>query len=146
MLKRIERMMKHNGITTDAELTKIGKQVIGRCYLGTFSSDVRPIDIHTKAKGCDDYYFIINVDGRHEAGSHWLAVARLQHINKYLIYDSFARKSTKLIPAFIRNFRHEYIDMNGKSDQHTREENCGQRSIAMLLFIKKHGYHAAKKV
>jgi len=141
-------MMKHNGITTDAELTKIGKKVIGRCYLGTFSSDVRPVDIYTKTLNprCDDYYFIINVDGSSQPGSHWIAVAKLANMNKYLIYDSFARKSKKLIPAFIRNFRYEYIDLNGKADQKVQEENCGQRSIAMLLFIKKHGYHAAKKI
>lgn len=111
--------------------------------MGTFHSDIKPIEIYTLAKDKKDYFFIINVDGKNKPGSHWLAVAKLNNVPKYIIYDSFARPSAKLIPNFIKRFGYKYLDINKKADQLIKEDNCGQRAISFLLFIRDYGYTAA---
>lgn len=133
--------MLGKGVTSDAQLDRVGKKLIGKCYLGTFPVDVKPIYLQT---GCQDRYFIINVDGKNSPGSHWLAVFFSHELKKFLIYDSFARKSRRLIPKFISTIGYKYIDVNKTSDQKVSEDNCGQRSLAMLAFIKKYGYQHAR--
>ncbi len=134
--------MLGKGVTSDAQLDHVGKKLIGKCYLGTFPVDVKPIYY----PACKDKYFIINVDGKNSPGSHWLAVFFSHELNTYLIYDSFARKSRRLIPRFISTIGYKYIDVNKKSDQRVSQDNCGQRSLAMLAFIKKYGYQHARLI
>lgn len=143
ILKSVERKLG-KGVTTDSQLTKVGRALLGDSYLGTFAVDVKPI--HLVAPARSEAYFIINVDGSSLPGSHWLAVYKNPELNKYLIYDSFARKSKKLIPKFIKTVGFRYVDVNKESDQKVKEDNCGQRSLSLLLFIKKYGYKKAKLI
>ena len=143
ILKSVERKLG-KGVTADSQLTKVGKALLGDSYLGTFAVDVKPIRLVTPPG--TEAYFIINVDGSNHPGSHWLAVYKSPDLNKYLIYDSFARKSKRLIPKFIKTVGFRYVDVNKKSDQEVKEDNCGQRSLAMLVFIKKYGYKKAKLI
>jgi len=135
-----------NGMTTDAQLTKVGKRYLGSDYIGTFSVDVKKSTLDRLKGSKTQYYFIINVDKKYESGSHWLAIAKLKDNPKYIIYDSFARRSPRLIPAFIKTIGYKYIDINGKSDQLDHEKNCGARALSILRFIKSHGLPAAKLV
>jgi hypothetical protein len=88
-------------------------------------------------------YAIINVDGRYDPGSHWLSVIFDATKNKYYIYDSFARRLKKLIPKFVSVIGFNYITMNTKSDQKNSESTCGQRSMAVLLYVAKYGLEPA---
>lgn len=130
------------GVTTDTQLTRVGRKILGESYIGTFSSDVELKNV-SKAK---PLYAIINVDGRYEAGSHWLAIAKPANTENYLIYDSFARKSRKLIPKFIRNHNYKYIDLNKVSDQNDEEQDCGARAMSLLVYIAKYGKSFANKI
>jgi hypothetical protein len=133
------------GVTTDRQLTRVGRLLLGKCYLGTFSSDVKPIYLVPPA-GCLSTYFIINNMTSKAKGEHWIAVARVNGCKKYIIYDSFARKSRSLIPAFIKTIGYQYLDANKDGDQKASETNCGQRSLAFLLFLKRYGVKAEKLV
>lgn len=127
------------GMTTDTQLTKVGKKLLGASYLGTFSSDIKISNIPKNLP----IYFIINVDGEYDEGSHWLAISRLAGNDKYHIYDSFARKSKILIPTFIKS-HYKYIDLNKNADQTTKETNCGARCMAVLVYVARHGIKSAK--
>jgi hypothetical protein len=141
ILRDIEKKVG-KGVTTDTTLNRLGRQLLGKSFLGVFSSDFKPRAMRTGRTSS----FIINVDGSNLPGSHWLAVAKHPAVNKFIIYDSFARKSKKLIPNFIKTVGYEYVDINRKSDQKIHEDNCGQRSLAFLVFLKKYGVEAARAI
>jgi hypothetical protein len=93
-------------------------------------------------------YFIINVDGKNQPGSHWLAVyydPSNQH-GHYYIYDSYARGLKGLIPKFIKTIGYDYVNTNKKSDQKDYEESCGARCISWLWAVKKYGINQAKHI
>jgi len=144
-LKQVERLVG-SGVTTDLQLHKFSKKLLGSCFIGVFPSDVKASAIFHNCQKNGDYYFIINVDGSNEPGSHWMAVAYIKSINKFIIYDSYARKMKKLIPSFVKTIGYKYIDANAKSDQTDREENCGARSISFLVFLKKYGLQEARMI
>lgn len=136
------------GVTTDRQLEFVGRRLFGVNWLGVFPSDVKPRELLKHVDVDGSYYGIINVDGRSDPGSHWLAII-LQKIEGsmfYHIYDSYARKSKRLIPKFIKTIGYKYIDLNGESDQTKKETNCGARSMAVLLFVARHGLKAAKHI
>ena len=139
-------MYKYLGreLTYDKDLTKVGKAFLKNQYLGTFSSDVTLAKINKLSKGLPTTYFIINVDGKHEPGSHWLSVVKKGDM--FYIYDSFARKLKSLIPNFLKTVKHKYKNTNGKSDQYDHSENCGQRSLAVLLYGAKYGISRIKDI
>lgn len=128
------------GVTTDVQLTRIGKRLFGNKWLGVHASDVKPAVIMSKITSKTGlYYGIINVDGRFDPGSHWLSIIYDKAHDIWYIWDSFARKSKRLIPKFIRTIGFKYIDINQKSDQRNDQDDCGQRSSALLLYVAKHG-------
>jgi len=133
------------GVTTDIQLEKVGKKLFGQRWLGVYPVDVKPHEIMKNIKpGLN--YGILNVDGRDSVGSHWLSVCYDTKKDQWLIYDSFARKSTKLIPKFIRTIGYKYYDLNKGADQLDHQESCGARSMAMLIHISKHGPTSAAHV
>jgi hypothetical protein len=134
----------NRGLTYDKDLSRVGKAFLKDKFLGTFSSDVKLAKINRLSKGKTTVYFIINVDGKTEPGSHWLAIIKTGGV--YHIYDTFARKLSNLIPNFLKTVRHEYTQVNGKSDQHVNSEVCGQRSLALLLYGYKYGIDKIKDI
>lgn len=134
--------------TTDSQLNKIGKRLFKEQWIGVHPVDVKPKKIMPHlitSRGM--HYGIINVDGSSQPGSHWQSVIYDGKTRHWWIWDSFGRKSSKLIPKFIKTIGSDYIDINiNGSNQKNSEESCGQKSIAMLLFIKKYGLKSARKV
>ena len=94
-LKLIETKMG-TGITYSTDLiNKLGKHLFGIKFKGVYSSD------DTIPKG----YVIVNVDKSNQPGSHWLAIC------DNLVYDSFGRKTSKLIPHLtLKNYRDAEYD------------------------------------
>lgn len=132
-----------NGVTTDKQLNAVGRKIFKSKWMGVFSSDVSAKTINIgRTRGAK--YFIINVDGSSEPGSHWLAVAYDGH--KFHIYDSFGRRSNKLIPSFIKTIGYDYIDSNDVADQKTSETNCGARCAAWLVYAAKYGTQSAGNI
>lgn len=127
------------GITTDVQLDRVGKSLFGKQWLGIFPVDVKPARFLANVQPGKLNYSIINTGDSNSAGIHWLAVIFDATNNKYFIYDSFARRLKKLIPKFARTIGYNYITMNGGKDQKDDSDDCGARSMSVLLFVAKHG-------
>ena len=80
---------------------------------------------------------IINLDEHDEPGSHWIAMVK--HNNDLLVYDSFGRKTTDILP----NFNKEVIDTDYDAEQQINEDNCGARCVAFLNVYDKLGFEYA---
>ena len=120
----------------DAEITDIGRQLLGKKYIGTFPVDKVPL-------AGSDKYMIVNCDMSGLPGSHWVAL----HIrgDKIYIYDSFARKSKVILkPLYdrVKKSKKTIVDINAKPDQKSNSEVCGPISLAWLYVVYKHGIRA----
>ena len=122
LLKDIVYPLLGNKVTYSNDLHRVGKQLLGKDFIGVYPSDQIPM---LKNKQC----CILNLDKSDQSGSHWIAVYRVGKTN--LTYDSFGRKSSKIIPS-LKNV----VDADYDSEQMIEEEDCGSRSIAFLLVCK----------
>jgi len=130
---------KHNTTTTTNELNRIGKELFGKKYLGTFAQDKLPIVIYK----LPSLFAIINVDTMGQPGSHWVAVAGLENSNKIMVFDSFGRSSKKLLPLLRQQ---QVIDTDPDVEQRQSQLSCGQFAMAWLYFFAKYGAANAKKI
>jgi len=129
-LMRIEDILG-SGVTNNIQLTKLGRQLFGNDYIGTWSSDQMPKYI--KENQC----FILNTDSsksRNKSG-HWVAFMKLN--SKLYYYDSYARPAYKL-SKFWANKR-MYNANTTDRDQSFEENSCGSRSMAFLVIFRKYG-------
>ena len=134
-------LMDNNGVTTDTQLRKYGKKVLGPFFTGVYSQDTIPKK--NKANTC----FITNVDTNDMPGSHWVAIYFSGKI--YHIYDSFGRSSNSLLPIFtkrIKNSRFRFKDSDKDAEQRDSDHFCGQACIAYLLCIQQIGIKASMKI
>ena len=120
-----------SGVTNNLQLNKLGYELFGDNYIGTWCSDQMPKYI--KEKQC----FILNTDSsksRNKNG-HWVAFVKLN--SKLYFYDSYARPAYKLS----KNWATKRIyNANTKDrDQSYEESDCGSRSMAFLGVFKKYG-------
>lgn len=122
----------------DNEVSDIGKQLLGKKYIGTFPIDLVPLS-------SSDKYMIANVDRAGESGSHWVAI----HIkgNTIYVYDSFARKSKTLLKPLYekaKKMKKKIVDVNAKSDQRSHSQVCGPISLSWLYIVFKYGIKAGE--
>lgn len=129
----LTQRMIGGGTTNDDLLTAAGKHMFGEDYFGTFASDELPEQ--------DFKYAIINVDTRKNGGSHWVALARIEH-GSYMVYDSFGRKTARILPKLHMHT----VDTEHDAEQSIKEKNCGARALAWLLFFDELGPDAAKTI
>ena len=132
-----------NDVTHSQELNRVGKKLFGEAWIGIHPSNVKPIVLLNnvrKSRGL--HYALLNTGNDKSRGIHRVALIvdpRGEHV-RYYIYDSFARHLKRIIPGFIKKIGYRYIvDMNLNSDQKEAEQNCGQRSMATMLYVSKHG-------
>ena len=122
-----------NDVTYLKDLLRIGNRLLLGKFHGVYPSDKMPR--LTKSKP----YAILNVDKSNQPGSHWVAVARINGTT--YIYDSFGRKTKKLIPDLNSTIR----DIDTKdAEQKSTEDNCGARVMAFLLLIDRFGLDYAR--
>ena len=133
VLREIEQVLG-NDITNSRELTELGKCLLNNKYKGTYAVDRLPKLQHGE-------FCIINLDRLHQPGSHWIAVYK--HENKYCIYDSFGRKSNKILKSLNQL---DSIDTDYDAEQMVHENNCGQRSLAWLWCVYTLGIRNALKI
>jgi hypothetical protein len=139
ILTSIIRPLLGNRTTYLTDLDRIARKLLGNKYHGTYTSDKIPL-LTNKIPYC-----ILNVDKSTEGGSHWVAIAK--DTNYYIIYDSFGRKTTKLIPSIISTYGNGTVkDVDYDVEQKIEELNCGQRCIAWLLLTELFGVHNSKKL
>jgi hypothetical protein len=121
----------------DDQIDKIGLREFGRRWAGVYPSDglpaVRP-----------NRFYVVNSGFRGGPGAHWVAMYASPSRRIY-VYDSFARTSTKIIPATVRKISHEHFveDANGVADQRGDSQVCGVLSLAWLMAVRDHGIRRA---
>jgi hypothetical protein len=131
-----KKIIKIMGVknTTNLQLDRMGKQLFGTKYQGTFSQSYKPRS--TPAHQC----FIINTDLKGQPGTHWVAV--IKNKNTYYIYDSFARTSRRLLPVFTRG--RLIIDGDtSDAEQFGDSQICGQLCLSWIQVVKDHGIRNA---
>lgn len=137
MYKRLGR-----GITNARQLTKVGTDLFGKDYLGTYPQDILPQRV--KLKMNTPAYYVINTDRSGRKGQHWLGV--YWNGSKNFIYDSFGRPSAKLVPTFIKKIGYKFADADKDAEQKVKENSCGARAMAWLVHVRKHGIRDAMKI
>ena len=87
----------------------------------------------------------IELDNSIEPGSHWVALAKLNK-NESIIYDSFGRGYTQIIPKLRYSGNGRIINTDDDAEQTIYENNCGQRCLAWLLYLKHYGSDKAETI
>jgi hypothetical protein len=147
ILKHIEKLFQGKaGINGDEatymnDLTSIAKKLLGDKYKSTTTSDAIPFLTDTKP------YCIVNLDNSHQGGSHWIAISKYPKKDRYLVYDSFGRKTHKILPSALNKFgRGSVVDTDHDKEQNISETNCGQRSLAFLILTDLFGIQNSEKL
>lgn len=135
-------------VTNNIQLNQYGKKYFKKKWLGVFSVDshIQKI-LDNISSGLN--YGIINTDKSAGKGIHWVAFIYDTQKNKFFIYDSFGRNSSTLIKTFISNIKKrdsKFKDSKKDAEQRNVEMNCGQRSLAWLMFAQKFGLTKAMKI
>ena len=130
ILSDIEKRLS-NKITYGHVLQNEGIQLFGYRFKGVFPSDKIPKLNDLRS------YAILNLDNSNQSGSHWIAVALVD--KDLIVYDSFGRHHSKIIPNLKQEFRGRIKNTDMDAEQKKHETNCGQRSLAFLVFLQKYG-------
>ncbi len=128
-----------DGPMYDTQLTKIGKDLFEREYLGTFSQDKIPVE----KKG----FCIINVDTSKQDGTHWVALVFKG--NKCYVYDSFGRNVKRLLPILRKKLENHHIieiATDPHPEQYGNTKICGQLCLCFLFCVKKYGINRVVKI
>jgi hypothetical protein len=132
ILRNIVEKEMGDQTTYQDELDKCARKFLGVHFKGVYASDLIPVLNGVKR------YAIVNLDRSTQAGSHWIALA--YHSNKIYVYDSFGRQSTKIIPSLWTSGNvSTIVDAQHDAEQDMSEQDCGQRSLAWLMFFDNWG-------
>ena len=123
--------------TLASDLERIGKKMLGVKFKGVYASDKIP---NLNNLSC---YCIVNVDKSDMPGSHWMSIAKDTEGKGAILYDSFGRKNSKIIPSLQFSGNGRIIDCDRDSEQKISEDNCGARSIAWLIMYDTFGRDAS---
>jgi len=121
------------GAQPDSTLREMGKEYIGSRFKGVYPWDTMP-------KLPNNSYAVINTDDHNGGGVHWVGVYSAN--NKYYLFDSFGRQPDNILHPFVQKqegMGKQIINLNKTVDQANKQEDCGLRSIAMLILAKKYG-------
>lgn len=72
------------------------------------------------------------------SGSHWVSLVKVKGKREHIIYDSFGRPHTRIIPT-LKTLGGKLINTDKDSEQRKSENNCGQRSLGFLIFYDTYG-------
>jgi len=108
---------------------------LGYRFKGVFASDKIPKLNKLRS------FAILNLDNSNQPGSHWIAIAL--HKKDLIVYDSFGRNHIDIIPNLKQEFRGRVKNTDLDPEQKKSEYNCGQRSLAWLIFFQKYGAEKA---
>lgn len=103
--------------------------------MGVFPSDLIP-------KMKVGQYSILNLDKSGEPGSHWIAIFKDKA--KVWVYDSFGRRSKKIIPLIFKSGNGKVFNTDLDAEQEIHEENCGARSLGWICVVDSLGIRDAR--
>ncbi len=133
--------MLGNKSTFSDNLDKVGRKKLGTKFHGVYPSDKIPKLNRIKP------YAVINLDNSRKPGSHWVAIAWNDNARYHMVYDSFGRKTQKILPNFYnQRGGKKIIDTEYDAEQRIKEDNCGQRCLAWLMCVDKFGFDLSKLV
>ena len=137
ILKRVENRLGKSRTNT-SQLAHFGRHTLGNEFTGVFPIDkIRPCMLNSYSP-----YAILNLDDSNSKGSHWIAVARRSD-GKFVIYDSFGRQNERIVPSLMY---FDLVSTDDDSEQCFTEDNCGQRSLAWLIYAQIYGLDSAMKI
>lgn len=140
--KNVVSDMGHDKVTTGGELARYGRHYFGNKFMGVFPQDRLPQSMYNKN---NTKYALLNVDSSGMPGSHWVGVAGIPNSTKILIYDSFGRKTSDLLPI-LSQAKGGTIDTDYDAEQKKIQDSCGQFSLAWLRFLEQFGPKIAKMI
>lgn len=120
----------------DDQLTKEGRELFGKRYLGTFSQDEVPL--HKTGM------MVVNVDTKSQKGSHWVAIYSTPKC--LYVYDSFGRNTKRLLPILEKNMESKkihHIDSNYLPEQFGASQICGVLALSWLCIVRDMGVRKA---
>jgi len=137
LVQHLEDNIFHSNQQTDTDqLDRIGKKLLGSGFAGSFPEDKK---IKFNGKRC---YYIFNTDKSNQKGCHWTGIY-IDHKNKKLYaFDSFDRQISKLLKDVVIDAKKNHFTVKQGThviEQQDNQNDCGQRSLAWLLMVKKHG-------
>ena len=138
--KTVVRMIETIGCDTtyNVELDKVAKRRIGRQFIGVYPADETP-----DLSKYDIAYAIVNTDKATDAGTHWLALIRIN--NTTYLYDSYGRPKGSLSPYF-KNKNWKMTNPNKEQLKTLSSNICGQICIAYILTVKRYGEDVVKVI
>lgn len=137
ILKNVKKLV--GGKTTYlGQLDRTAKSIFGNKFHGVYASDKIPI-LDNKSPYC-----ILNLDKSYESGSHWVALARIG--KNSIIYDSFGRCYTQIIPELEYSGNGRIHNTDQDVEQPIRATDCGARCLAWLIFLDRYGAENALKI
>ena len=137
-LANVEKYYTGDKTTYLKELEGAGKKLLGVKFKGVYPSDKIP-----KLNDLSPYC-ILNLDSSKEPGSHWVSLAK--NGKDSILYDSFGRRNTEIIPDLKFSGNGRIIDTDRDSEQKIQETNCGARCLAWLWIFDKYGANIAKMI
>jgi hypothetical protein len=127
LLKLMDHVLPNNASNFD--LDKVGRKLFGKKYAGTWPADKLP------KLDSERPYCILNVDKSGLSGSHWIGCVYSK--GDILVYDSFGRKSSKLMPDSFEGLK--IRDTEYDVEQKIEELNCGARAMTAILIYNDYG-------
>lgn len=136
----VVKEMGHDGTTNSRELMEFGKRFWGNKFLGVFPQDKLPAVMYNQK---NTKYALLNVDTAGFPGTHWVALAGVPGSHKIMVYDSFGRDTSKLLPLLKKG---KTIDTDHDAEQKKIQDSCGQFSLAWLILIDMVGLKNAQLI
>lgn len=116
-----------------SELNGIGHKLLGVKFKGVYPSDKIP-KLNELAPYC-----ILNLDRSTEAGSHWVALAKIPNSDDSILYDSFGRSHKQILPSLEFSGNGSIFSDTDDAEQRVEQNDCGARSLGFLVFFDRYG-------
>lgn len=127
----INSLIGHDQTTYSDELNKLGKYLFKNKFKGVFSENNIP-------KLNRNQYCIVNIKNE-----HWLAMVNDNLKNTY-VYDSFGRKSKKILPEALKSGNGIIYDTDYNPEQKYKEMDCGQKCLTFICLFDNYGKKITK--
>ena len=137
-LVRVLETFYDDQMKTNFDLIAIGKAIFPELQ----DNVVRNLDVDLTRP---PRYMIVNTNN--SVGLHWVGV----HIvgKKIYVFDSFARKTTNIMPSFVRRAEKAgftIIETRKRVEQADSAQDCGLRSLSWLIILMNKGLRFAMTI
>ena len=123
------------GALDNIQLDKIGKQLLGKKYIGTYAQDELP-----SRSG----YMIVNVDTSKKINTpdaHWVAI--YQTPKTLYIYDSYGRLTKNVLKIISKTTTKKIVDSKHDPEQYGHTNICGHLAMSFLCVAHDLGIRKA---